>query len=116
MQKISHQVWSHRSLSTRTTYRIAAVREDEALEITSFPSLVKAVSIISFKNPELSLFFRGQADDYRLRFNQTSLRPSIYRNWESGKSRKRLMKKRFDDLKTCRWKLFLLYRFEQARE
>jgi len=98
MKKITRQVWSHRSLSSGKRYYVTDVRGDSACDINDFPSLVRAVAIISFKNPDFALFYRGQDKDYQLRFNKTTLRPSIYRNWGSGKTRGRLMKERFENL------------------
>ena len=101
MQSITRKVWSHRSLLTEEKYYVADVRRDDALDISDYPSLVKAIAKVSFHNPELSLFFRGQSEDYRLKTNETTLRPSIYRQWRSHKARKRLMKKRFENLEVA---------------
>ena len=47
--------------------------------ITTFEDLVRAIARIQFYNPEYSLFFRGQAQDYTLDDGSTIIYPAIYR-------------------------------------
>lgn len=99
MQKITRNIWSHKSLETGERYPVVETRKDEPLLVNDYPSLIQALAGISFHNPDLGLFYRGQQNDYTTGIGQSSLVPSIYRGWgPSGVKRRRIMRQRFDRL------------------
>lgn len=99
MQQIARKIWSHRSLDTNERYSLTDVRTDTPLLVNNYPQLVQAIAKISFQNPQVNLFYRGQHKDYLNGDGLSSLMPSIYRGWGSGrKKRQREMKRRFDRL------------------
>ena len=98
MEPITTKVWSHSSLSTERRCQIGEVRNGAPLLVEDYPSLVRAMAQISFQNPELSLFYRGQNRDHVNGNGESSLMPAIYRDWGSGHEKKTTMERRFDAL------------------
>jgi hypothetical protein len=82
MRAITRKVWCHLSLNDKAEGRryVKDVRSSDALDVDTFSDLVKHVAYISYHNPEFSLFFRAQDEDYRTSDgSSTSLYPFIYR-------------------------------------
>jgi len=68
------------------------VLKSNARKVDTYDDLVKSVAQIFFHNRNLTLYYRGQSNDYRLE-GKTTIMPSIYRK----KQEKRLMlKERFE--------------------
>jgi len=55
------------------------IRLSKPKRVTNYPKLVQTIARIQYYNPEYSLFFRGQAQEYTLDSGATSMYPSIYR-------------------------------------
>jgi hypothetical protein len=111
MKSIEIKIFSHKSVGDiaslgSRSYSNKEVRESEPLEIGTYRDLVKDIAYISFYNPNFSLFFRGQSNEYADKYGATSLYPTIYRN-ENGMKilRKRIKERRFEKLAFCKDKL-----------
>lgn len=65
MKSITKKVWCHLSLSDQAKRSIEDVRISEALDINTFSELIKHIAHISFNNPDYTLFFRAQPNDYK---------------------------------------------------
>lgn len=79
MKRISNKVFSHLSLKTKDRTFIGEIRASKGLEVSSFRELVKKLAYISFNNPELNLYYRGQRHDYKNNKSASYLYPSLYR-------------------------------------
>jgi len=79
MKAISKTVWTHNSPKTEKRESISDVRESHALEVATFRDLVQHLAHIACRNPEFSLFFRGQDEDFRTKEGKTKIYPSLYR-------------------------------------
>ena len=53
--------------------------EGEGILINTYDELVKEIAELSFLNPDVLLFFRGQEIDHKNKADKTSIYPSIYR-------------------------------------
>lgn len=84
MIRISSNIWSHHSITTRKKYPLKDVLSSMPVEIATFRELVKAVAEISYHNPEQVLFYRGQANQHWKKTEDgqriNSFYPSIYRS------------------------------------
>jgi len=97
MKAIAKKVWCHLSLTDEERRYVKDVRSSDALDVDTFSDLVKHVAYISYHNPEFSLFFRAQDEDYRTRDGSSSLYPSIYRSLPTT-SRHNSLTNRFNTL------------------
>ena len=81
MKGFGGPVYSHLSdddegrLHTNTLIRMSTPKR-----ITSYPKLVRTVARIQYYNPEYSLFFRGQSQDFELDTGASTMYPSIFRS------------------------------------
>jgi hypothetical protein len=99
--KIIRPVWSHESIREKKKYINRDVRLSDFYEIRSFRSLVRLMAEISFKNPDWSLFFRGQTNEYMTKKQLTSIYPSIYRSSSGLLIRMENLKLRFERLENA---------------
>ncbi len=116
MKRIEIKIFGHDAVTDIThpglrIYSNKEVRESEPLEVMTYRDLVKRIAYISHFNPNFSLFFRGQSEEYPDRYGVSSIYPSIYRN-ERGQNRLRkiVRERRFKKLEDC--KNMLLSRFD----
>ena len=73
------------------------VASDEGCEVKTFSGLQNKVAEISYKNPALNLYYRGQKKDYKdCNKRLTSLFPSLYRQSENIAICKKLCQDYFD--------------------
>ena len=79
MQRIARKIWSHDSINSGQKYLLAEVRTSKPKLVHSFPSLIEAVARVSYHNPDLSLFYRGQRREHLAGNEGSSIYPSIYR-------------------------------------
>ena len=79
MKIIDNKLWAHLSFAHDERYYNREIRTSEALEVKSYADLVQHIARVAFHNPGMSLFFRGQAADYRDKSGNSSLYPSLYR-------------------------------------
>lgn len=64
--------------------KCGAVRQGDALLVTSYLDLAKKVAELQFMNRDLVLMFRGQSSDHRNRSGNTTLKPTIFRGGNSN--------------------------------
>jgi len=55
------------------------IRQGQGHAVRNFPTMVKKVAELSFRNPEFVLFFRGQPDDHRNSKHSSTFYPAIFR-------------------------------------
>lgn len=82
----------------------------EPFLVNTFRELVEHIAKLSFVNKDYLLFFRGQANDYRNKANNSTFYPSIYR---SDYLNQRELNYRFDILEGASKKL--VDKFEKAK-
>ena len=78
MRSITRKVWSHVSLTRGDRQYVREVRTSSPRRVTTFPQLVEQMARVSYNNPEYSLFFRGQQQDYTVEEGSTIM-PSQFR-------------------------------------
>jgi hypothetical protein len=79
MKELAGELWSHHSENKGKRYPNSMVRMSQPKRVASYPKLVQTVARIQYGNPEYSLFFRGQGEDYTLDDGSSSMYPSIFR-------------------------------------
>ena len=80
--------------------KVREVRQSQPKHVESFRDLVKEIASISFQNPDMSIFYRGQKKEYSVKKPFCSLYPSILRDFTKSKIRRRLfLDKRYKILK-----------------
>lgn len=87
VRRITRKIWSHQSVGSEHKYYVGDVRASSPKFVRSFPELLETVARVSYHNPDLSLFYRGQPREYTVGKVGTSIYPSIYRI--SGKGTRR---------------------------
>ena len=81
----------------------AKLRADPGYPVSSFRDLVHVIGELAFYNPSLSLFFRGQGNDYTDSKSRSKLYPSIFRPARGQRSlRKGRIRRRFSRLQQLR--------------
>ncbi len=103
------KLWCHLSVSNNKKYTNREIRLSRARNVESFRELVKIVASISYNSPEYSLFYRGQAKDYKLQTGESSLYPSIYR-MDGISNKDQDLNRRFEILKIAEYKLLDSFR------
>ena len=96
--KLIRKVWSHQSIKTGEKYSNKDVRKSDPCEVKSFRSLVELMAQISFNNPDWTLFFRGQTNEYDNMKQLTSMYPTIYRSGGGLLVREKPLRSRFKKL------------------
>lgn len=86
---------------------IDEIKKSKPKRVDSYDDLVKDVAQILHRNRNLTLYYRGQSNDFRNHDGRTSILPTIYR--KKGKSRL-MLKKRFDLLNDKLKQLRLLFK------
>lgn len=89
-------------LSNSTSSQQAVVKEVRAnrgLRVDNFPELVAKVAMLSYRNPEYVLFFRGQDRDYRDDNELTDCYPQIFRVESGNRLRSAELRRRFEKLR-----------------
>jgi len=86
MLTIENKIFSHLSLQDPRKWKtsVREVAESDGLHVNSYRELLEKVSEISYRNPNFTILFRGQVDDYKLKSKdnkkaRSSIYPSIYR-------------------------------------
>lgn len=87
-EKLKDKDWS-RPLS------LVEVLKSDAKRVNTYDDLVKNIAQILFRNRNLTLYFRGQSNDYKSE-EKTTIMPSIYRNKPDDK--RLMLKERFQVL------------------
>jgi len=65
-------------LARHTTSK--TVGQSEGFPVSSFRYLVEQVANLSYLNKDYLLFFRGQKNDYKNTYNNSTFYPTIYRS------------------------------------
>lgn len=113
MKAILGKVWCHLSLSNQEKCTVKEVRSSDALNVFNYDELVRHIAYISFHNPEYSIFFRSQPEDYKNKEKLSVMYPSIYRGLSNLSERYHKLKNRFDILNTE--EQLLLTEFRKSR-
>jgi hypothetical protein len=87
MKQLSKKVWSHRSAGIGERQYVRDVRSSRPRKISTFQEMVNEIAEISFKNPDLAIFYRGQRREHFVTDRNTSAYPSILRSKPSLGSR-----------------------------
>ncbi len=90
MKPLTKKIWSHESNYTGKKQYVREIRESAPRHVSNFRSLVKEIANISFNNPDLAIFYRGQKREHFVTKNKTSAYPSILRNLKNQTSSSRL--------------------------
>ena len=64
-------------LSKHTTPKTVGI--DAGFPVATYRDLVEQIAKLSFLNKDYLLFFRGQKNDYKNKFNSSTFYPTIYR-------------------------------------
>lgn len=75
MRKIYGKLTSE--LSKHTTPKTVGI--DAGFPVATYRDLVEQIAKLSFLNKDYLLFFRGQKNDYKTKFNSSTFYPTIYR-------------------------------------
>lgn len=94
------KLWCHLSLDSGEQFTNKEIRESAPAKIQNFRELVQAVAKIANHNPDYSLFFRGQARDYRLDSGSSSFYPTLFRSPGRSLSTREL-EERYQKLEKC---------------
>ncbi len=79
MNFIGKKLYTHLSLGDDTRYYNKAITSSEAFEVSSYAELVRLVAKITFNNPEINIYYRGQKKDHYGSDNRSEILPSLYR-------------------------------------
>lgn len=99
MKPLTKKIWSHESNETKIKYYVREIRESEPKPVRTFKALVKQMAEISFNNPELSIFYRGQSREHFISNEKTSSYPSILRNVKNQSKSRLFLSERYEILK-----------------
>ena len=113
MRYIDHNVWSHLSERFNDRYNNTAIRRSKPRTIDSFRDLVSHVAQLSFYNPDFTLLFRGQKQEFTNGTGAASLFPAIYRRTTTGKLRQGELTERFATLDAA--SKFLIAEFKERK-
>jgi hypothetical protein len=98
MKPLTKKIWSHESNETKTKYYVREIRESEPKPVRTFKALVKEMAEISFNNPELAIFYRGQSKEHFVTKEKTSAYPSILRNIKNQSKSRLFLSQRYEIL------------------
>lgn len=74
------------------------VRKAEAVNVSGFADLAKAVGNLQYENRDYVLLLRGQRSDYRNKHRNTTIKPSIFRG-HNGNPNPAVLQERFAKLR-----------------
>ena len=86
MKKITSKTYSHLSLGTNVKNFNSEIIASDAYEVNRYSELVKIIAKITFNNPEINIYYRGQKGDHKSSTNKTEIIPTLHRG--EVKSRK----------------------------
>ena len=98
MKPLTKKIWSHESNDTETKQFVREIRESDTKPVSTFRALVKEMAKISFNNPDLAIFYRGQKREHFVTKNKTSAYPSILRNLKNRSSSRLFLSQRYEIL------------------
>jgi len=95
MKLLTKKIWSHESIDTKRKQYVRDIRQSLPKSIRSFRILVKEIAEISFNNPALAIFYRGQRKEHFVGNNDTSVYPSILRELLMRESSRIVLSERY---------------------
>ncbi len=101
MNILNGRLWSHESYGLQKRQSVNDIRISRSKTVKTFSELVREIAVISSKNPDLNLLFRGQRREHRDQKIGTSLLPSLFRVDKKnikGRDRKNIIEGRYDKL------------------
>ncbi|WP_456445910.1 FRG domain-containing protein [Thiolapillus sp.] len=98
MKPLTRKIWSHESIDTKLKQYVRDIRQSRPKIVRSFRTLVKEVAKISFNNPDLAIFYRGQRKEHFVKEGYASAYPSILRNIKSSRKSRLYLNERYDIL------------------
>jgi len=84
-------------LITKRQYTSEICKSDPKL-VETFRDLVEEIAVISYKNPDLNLFYRGQRVEHTIKNRGSCLYPSIFRKGKDGLRVRDVLEPRYDIL------------------
>ena len=101
METIGKQkLWSIATSGKAIETSCTAIRKSTAASASDYLDLARQVSELQFLNRDFVLMFRGQAQDYRNKSRNTTLKPSLFRAGREGLvPKKETLEKRFEQLR-----------------
>ena len=98
MKPLTKTIWSHESVDNKTKQYVRELRQGFPKPVSSFRALVKEIAKISFNNPDLAIFYRGQKREHFVTRRYTSAYPSILRNLKGRRSSRLFLSQRYEIL------------------
>ena len=95
MKLLTKKIWSHESNKIGSKQYNKEIRLSSPQPVRSFRALVKEIANISFHNPDMALFYRGQKREHFISKNTTSSLPTILRNFKGQRPNHRLLSQRY---------------------
>ncbi len=105
MKSLTKKLWSHNSTRTKERQYVSDICKSQPKSVQTYRDLVREIARISFNNPELNLFFRGQRTEHTIQDRGSSLYPPIFRNGKGSQRVKDVLKSRYDTLTEASAKL-----------
>ena len=99
MKPLTKKIWSHNSIVTNKKEYVKEIRQSFPKPISSFRTLVKEIAKISFNNPDLAIFYRGQRGEHFVTEDYTSAYPSILRDLKGRRSSRLFLSQRYEILR-----------------
>lgn len=79
MQYIGKKIYNHLSINSSEKHFNKDIAMSEPFEVFSYSELVKQIAKITFNNPDINIYYRGQDGDFRDHQNRTVIYPSLFR-------------------------------------
>jgi len=98
MKPLTKTIWSHESADSKTKQYVSEIRQSLPKPVRSFRALVKEIAKISFNNPDLAIFYRGQKREHFVTRSYTSAYPSILRNLKGRRPSRLFLSQRYEIL------------------
>lgn len=113
MQTIGEQeLWSFYSGDSPEAQRAktsSVVRQGPGYRVRTFLELATRVAELQFRNRDYVLLFRGQTGDYRNTKHNTTLKPSLFRPFQSKNPTASKLRERFETLQRAEQELVIRY-------
>jgi hypothetical protein len=110
MKKITKKLWSHASDIKRERQYVTDIQKNNPKSVHTYRELVKEVATISFNNPELNIFYRGQRREHKIGDRGTSLYPPIFRKGNEKKRVRDVLNARYTKLQKASKQLLIKYK------
>jgi len=105
MKRLTKKLWSHNSNESGKRQSVGEICKSRPKPVQTYKDLVHEIAVISSRNPELNIFFRGQRTEHKIRGRGSSLYPPIFRKGRSNVRVKDVLEARYNTLKETAKKL-----------